>query len=70
MSVEHKTLSLGQRIRKARIAAGLRQADVAARMGTQAPCVCFWEREQREPTLSSLRRLASAIGCKVADLIG
>jgi predicted transcriptional regulator len=54
---------------KARKAAGLSQAEVAKRMGTQAPAVARLESSlatgKHSPSLSTLRKYAAALGKKV-----
>jgi predicted transcriptional regulator len=56
-------------ILKARKAAGLSQAEVARRMGTQAPAVARLESSlasgKHSPSLSTLRKYAAALGKKV-----
>jgi transcriptional regulator with XRE-family HTH domain len=49
-----------QLVRSAREAAGLSQADLAARLGTTQPVVSRWERGHDEPRLSTLVRIARA----------
>ncbi len=53
----------------ARIAAGLTQADVAARMGTQGPSVTRLESSlgngKHSPSLATLKRYAEAVGCEL-----
>ncbi len=55
-------------ILKARKAAGLSQAEVARRMGTQAPAVARLESSlasgKHSPSLSTLRKYAAALGKK------
>src|SRR6266851_7206929 len=54
---------------KARRQAGLTQAEVAARMGTQTPAVARLEagggRRPHSPSLSTLRKYAHAVGCRL-----
>jgi DNA-binding XRE family transcriptional regulator len=54
---------------KARQEAGLTQAQVAERMGTQPPAVARLERAlatgKRSPSLATLRRYAQAVGKKL-----
>ena len=54
---------------KARHKAGLTQADVAARMGTQAPAVARLERSlatgKHSPSVATLRKYADACGKKL-----
>jgi len=51
----------------ARRRAGLTQAEVAVRMGTQTPAVARLEagggRRQHSPSVSTLRKYADAVGC-------
>lgn len=58
-------------VRRAR---GLRQADVAARMGTTQSCVSDFERAKTNPQLSFVARYAAAVGAElrvdVADMNG
>lgn len=53
----------------ARKRAGLTQEDVAQRMGTKAPAIARLEssgaREKHSPSISTLRRYAHAVGCKL-----
>ena len=54
---------------KARKRAGLTQAEIAARMGTKAPAVARIEAgggsKRHSPSISTLRRYAEAVGCKL-----
>lgn len=54
---------------RAREQAGLTQAEVAARMGTQAPAVARLEagggRAGHSPSLTTLRKYARAVGCQL-----
>ena len=64
-------MSIGQRIRTAREAAGLRQAEVARRAAMMPQEICDLEADRRpDPRLSTLERLAAAIGCDLAALTG
>lgn len=53
----------------ARKRAGLTQLDVAERMGTKAPAVARLERmnirDKHSPSMSTLRKYAHAVGCKL-----
>ena len=55
---------------KARLEAGLSQAQVAERMGTQAPAVARLERSlatgKHSPSLTTLRKYAQACGKKLS----
>ena len=54
---------------KARRQAGLTQAEVAARMGTQTPAVARLEAgggiRQHSPSVATLRKYAQAVGCRL-----
>jgi transcriptional regulator with XRE-family HTH domain len=54
---------------QARKRAGLTQLDVAERMGTKAPAVARLEssngRDKHSPSLSTLRKSAGAVGCRL-----
>jgi transcriptional regulator with XRE-family HTH domain len=54
------TLDTAQLVRTARDAAGLSQAELAARVGTTQPVVSRWERGHDEPRVSTLARIARA----------
>jgi len=53
----------------ARKAAGLTQAEVAIRMGTKTPAIARIEssggKNKPSPSLSTLRKYAEAVGCKL-----
>ena len=61
--------SLFDELLKARMNAGLTQAEVAVRMGTKTPAVARLEsgggNKQHSPSISTLRKYASAVGCHV-----
>ena len=67
--IEQEEASLLDALLKARQAAGLTQADVAARMGTQAPAVARLERSlatgKHSPSLATLKKYAQACGKKL-----
>lgn len=44
---------------------GISQESVAERMGVTQPAVAAFEREDSNPTLSSIRRYALAVGAKI-----
>lgn len=53
---------IGNRLREARMAARLSQADLANRLQVSQSAVAHWEREKNEPNLEQLVRLCSALG--------
>ncbi|GEL93890.1 helix-turn-helix domain-containing protein [Cellulomonas composti] len=48
---------------------GLSQAVVAERMGVSQPTVAGFERDDANPTLSTLRRYALAVGAKTRTVV-
>lgn len=58
-----------QQMLGARTKAGLSQADVAKRMGTQAPAVARLESAlssgKHSPSIGTLKRYAEAVGCEL-----
>ncbi|NOY61719.1 MAG: helix-turn-helix transcriptional regulator [Gammaproteobacteria bacterium] len=59
--------SLFDELLRARMNAGLTQSDVANRMGTKTPAIARLEagggNKQHSPSISTLRKYASAVGC-------
>lgn len=53
--------SVGHRIRQAREAAGLSQEELAARVGCSRAAVGTWERDEKEPRRSAVKRLSVAL---------
>ena len=62
--------SFPQRIRAARALRSLRQADLAAQCGLNLQTISQLELGRREPTLSTVRKLARALGVPLDWLIG
>ena len=63
-------LDVGERVRDAREAAGLSQRQLAARMGTSQAAVARLEAGGVGATLTTLQKVATALGLKVTvDLI-
>lgn len=60
---------LGQRLRRARTVAGLRARDAAALVGRTPQTIYRWEWGATSPSLRELRRLASAYGVSLAELV-
>jgi transcriptional regulator with XRE-family HTH domain len=60
---------IAYRIRAARLAAGLTQAELAARLGTYQPAVSSWERGLI-PRAPRLAQIAEALGVTIEALIG
>lgn len=60
--------TLGERIRDAREARGLTQADLAERAGVAQAYLSYLEQDQREPSLSIAARLARELGIALEEL--
>lgn len=65
--VVHEALlaDLAEALGAVRRARGLRQADVAALMGTTQSCVSDFERAKTNPQLSFVARYAAAVGAEL-----
>lgn len=62
--------SIGQRLKAARMAKHLRQEDLAERSGVSLANLRKIEQGQRQGSLSTLTRLANAMGASVNDILG
>ena len=63
-------VEFGSKLREARTAAGLTIADVAERTGLSTSYVSQLERDQANPSLSALHRVAAAVGLELSDFFG
>lgn len=63
-------MNTGEKIKQARRKVGLTQKDLAARMDTSQSYIAQYENGTRNAKPATLRRIASAIGCQLSDLIG
>jgi len=61
--------TLGQRIKKARKAAGLTQEQLGAIAGVSGVAIMRYEKGQREPSGQPLLRIAQALGVDVYSLV-
>lgn len=62
--------SISEALKKYRALRGLSQEDLATRAGMNRTFVSQIEREQKNVSIDSLRRLANALECKVHNLLG
>ncbi len=69
MTTEHPPGVLGGRLRAARIAGGMSQAQLAAKSGIPKPRISQYENERLSPSLGTLSRLARALGVSEAGLL-
>lgn len=61
---------IGDRIKRCRMALGISKAHLARKAGLTRPTITYYENRDAEPTLTSLRKLADALGVSVDYLIG
>ena len=62
-------MTIGQRIKQARKAAGITQEQLADRLGISFQSVSQWERDKRSPKKETIDKIANAIGCNALDLL-
>lgn len=63
-------MTTGQRIKSARKAVGITQAELADRLGISYVGVSQWENNLRNPKLETLQRIADALDVPVGELLG
>lgn len=61
---------IGDRLRKARKAAGLTQKQVADYMGVAGPQISYWEQGERQIDISSLSKMADLFGYSLPWFLG
>lgn len=57
-------------IKRLREAAGLRQYELAERMGVKQASVSAWESGQAMPSAANLLKLADILDCSVDEILG
>lgn len=62
-------MTTGQRIKAARKKAGMTQADLAKKLGISYVNISQLEKDQRNPKLETLQRIAAALGISIYELI-
>lgn len=62
-------MTLGQRIRQQRDKRGITRFALAITLSTTERTIARWERDEAEPTLATLARLAAALGVTLAWLV-
>jgi transcriptional regulator with XRE-family HTH domain len=60
---------LGRNLRRARVRAGMTQEEVANRSGVHATEVSRIEGGKRDPQVSTVQKLAEAVGLNASDLL-
>ncbi|CEI30257.1 helix-turn-helix domain-containing protein [Propionibacterium freudenreichii] len=69
MDKQQRRAKLGDLLASMRLAAGLNQADVAARLGKPQSFVSKYESAERRVDLSDLEEIATAIGVSLEDVV-
>lgn len=62
-------MTVGERIKEARKKAGLKQSELAEKLGVAVITIGQYERNQREPRIEQLQRIADALGINIVELI-
>ena len=62
-------MTTGERIKAARKNAGMTQAELADKLGIPYQSIGQWERNQRNPKLETLRKIAAVLGCEITGLL-
>lgn len=62
-------IAFGEVLRKKRKEAGLSQEKLALDVGLERTFISMMERGQRQPSLTTLLKIAPALGCSAADLV-
>lgn len=60
---------MGEKLKAARKAAGLSQADLAEKVGCHQKDISRWESGLHEPGALTLKKMAQALGCSMDDLV-
>ena len=60
---------MGEKLKAARIAAGMTQAQLAEALGCRVKDVSRWENNHVEPGALTLKKMAQALSCSMDDLV-
>ena len=63
-------MTIGGNIKNAREKAGLSQKELAKKMGVTPQTLSMYEKNRRNPKLSTIRKFAEAIGVTLSEIIG
>ncbi len=62
-------MKITNNVKKLRQAAGMTQADLAARLGITTPSITKWEKGRSNPDLPNAFRLAEIFECSVSEIV-
>lgn len=60
---------MGEKLKAARLAAGLTQGQLAELVGVQQRDISRWEGGHREPGVLIVKKMAQALGCSMDELV-
>ena len=60
---------MGEKLKLARKAAGMSQADLAEKVGCRHKDISRWESGLHEPGALTLKKMAQVLGCSMDDLV-
>ena len=60
---------MGEKLKAARLAAGLTQGQLAERVGCHQKDISRWEAGTHEPRAPTLKKMAQALGCSMDELV-
>lgn len=60
---------MGEKLKAARMAAGLTQTQLAEMVGVQQRDISRWESGNREPGVLIVKKMAQALGCSMDELV-
>lgn len=60
---------MGEKLKLARKAAGMSQADLAEKVGCRQKDISRWESGLHEPGALTLKKMAQVLGCSMDDLV-
>lgn len=63
-------MTIGERIKAARNKAGLKQSDLAEKLGVAVITIGQYERDKRQPRLEQLQAIAAALDVPMPELMG
>ena len=61
--------TFADRVRETRVAKNITQAELAKRTGIHQPVICDLEKGRHAPTLSTVERIAIALGVTASELV-
>jgi transcriptional regulator with XRE-family HTH domain len=68
-SMDLSVVYIGKNLKDARFRAGLTQAELAEKAGTTQTTVARIERDAVQPEVTTIRKLAAALGVTISDLL-